>query len=83
MTINRGDRLVTSVIIKDGYYIIRQHKENDISCGLDYRSFYLKNGKWKADYPRDIDVESHEYLKKYIPLLNNYVRKQKLAKLLA
>ena len=84
MTINRGDHLVKSVIIKDGYYVIRQHAEDDISCGVNNSSkFYLKDGKWKFGYPKDYDVESHEYLKKYIPLLNNYIRKQKLAKLLS
>ncbi len=84
MTINRGDRLVKSVIIKDGYYVIRQHKENDISCGLDYSlKFFLKDGKWKAVYPRDTVVATNQYLKKFLPLLNNYIRKQKLAKLLS
>ena len=87
LEINRGDLLVES-IIKDeqGFYRVRQHKKEDIECGITFTSkFFLRNGKWKAynfTKTEHDDVETHEHLKKFLPLLNNYLRKQKLEKLL-
>ena len=89
LEIARGDELTYSVIIEDEYYRIRHHKKNDIKSGINYVERYYLNCRkeWKyTTWKRSIDdnlVKAHPYLEKWLPLLNSFIRKQKLAKLLS